>query len=54
MISFSIGFLCGVILARILDVFSPSFKEDECAQQIVFQKGYDEGYNEGRREAGTQ
>lgn len=44
--NFAIGFLTAVIVVKLLDAFSDRFKEDELAQEIVYNKGYDAGISD--------
>lgn len=41
---FAAGFLLGVVLVKVLEALSPSFKDDLLAQQVVYEAGYDLGW----------
>lgn len=44
---FTYGFMAGIILMKILEAFSVSFKEDDLAQREVYEKGYETGFFDG-------
>lgn len=43
---FAYGFIVGIIAMRLINACSPSFKEDQQGQAIVYDKGYEDGYND--------
>jgi hypothetical protein len=44
------GFLLGVVFMKFLEMISSNFQEDEEAQRVVYEKGYDAGYIVGRQD----
>ena len=46
MLEFAYGLIIGIMIMKILDRFSPSFKEDTQGQEFVYDKGYKDGYAE--------